>query len=174
MREAEDVVYQLLEPIPFPEYREYPDPEHLKGAMKRYRRRLVSHQHSLPQNRLDEMMLAKTPQEFHDAHAAPSKDGTKRLWHIAPRAGMNMRSLWKHGTIEFRHFPGTLDPEEVHDCAMWCQEFVRIAMMSSRNEIAGTPQTLTHDLWKSRTWKIPKFVKYDHELMLGFEKTKHK
>lgn len=164
MREAETFVYSIVEFVPKPTRLEYPDGDEYHGAMKRYRRRLVSHQYRLPENRWNEMMSAKTIQEFYDAHAAPTATGG-RAWHLAPRPGMNLRSLWKHGTIEYRHFPGTDDPDEIESCAEWCIRFTEAALEQ---------KPLPHVIYKERTWKFPVFQPYNHTLHEGFELTKHK
>lgn len=165
MHAAEPFVYSVVEPLPRPTAEEYPNPEELKGATKRWRRNRTSHQHSLSPERYAEIMAARTPQEFKDGHAPPTYTGG-RAWHVAPRPGMNMRSLWKHGTIEFRHFPGTCDPDEVESAASWCLAFVEDYAIHGR----CAPQ----DIYDSRSWKFPTFRRYDHRLQLGFEATKFK
>lgn len=165
LRDAEDFVYQFVEPIEVPDSTEFPDPEELRGAKKRYRRNLTSHHHSLSEARWTEMMSAKSVIEFKNAHAAPATGG-KRAWHVAPRPGMNMRSLWKHGTIEYRHFPGTCDPQEVFHAASWCKLITKAA-------VRGTPTP--EQIWKENgPWVMPQFRRYDHQLALGFERTKFK
>lgn len=164
MREAEPFVYAVIEPLPAPTRDEYPNPEEFRGATKRWRRNLQSHQHSLSDERFAEMMAATTVQEFKDAHASPTATGG-RAWHIAKRPGMNMRSLWKHGTIEFRHFPGTADPEEVESACSWCLGFFSWAVGSGKSP---------EDLYASRGWTFPRFRRYDHRLQLGFEATRFK
>lgn len=164
MRKAEPFVYSVVEPLPRPTAEEFPDPEELKGAVKRWRRNLDSHQHSLSDERFAEMMSARTHQEFKDAHAAPTVTGG-RAWHIAKRPGMNLRSLWKHGTIEFRHFPGTADPEEIESACSWCLLFTQAA-------IDG--QLSPREIYESRSWRFPTFRRYDHWLAKGFEATRFK
>lgn len=161
-RENEKFVWSTIEPIPKPVRNAYPSDEAFKGANKRYRRRLVSHHYSIADARYEEMISATTPQQFYDAHAPLGKKG-QRVWHIVPRAGMNLRSLWKHGTIEFRHFPGTIDPEEIESAVSWCSMFVEAALIT--NEPAET-------LYAKRTWKFPQFKKYQHALEMQYQKTK--
>lgn len=162
--DAEAFVYSVVEPIPKPLPEDYPDPEAWAGAMKRYRRRLVSHHYTLPYFRRQEVLAAATPDEFRDAHAPPKENGG-RSWHIAPRPGMNLRSLWKHGTIEYRHFPGTAYPEEIESCAEWALRFTEAA-------IAGSPKP--EEIWASREWRIPEFRPYIHDLEVGFQVTRYK
>jgi len=162
-RAAEPFVYKNLEPIPVPERRDYESEEAFAGAKKRYRRRGVSHHYRLPEARWEELVAATDPLQVYDAHA-PLMGNGRRGWHIAPRPGMNLRSLWKHGTIEFRHFPGTADPEEVESCAQWCLSFVDIALDGGSVE----------ELYRSRTWKVPAFRPYVHTLELGYLATTYK
>lgn len=164
LRAAERFVYSTIEVVPRPTQEEYPDLEHYRGAMRRYRRRLISHQHSLSDARWTEIMAASTHEEFLRGHASPTQTGG-RAWHLAPRPGMNLRSLWKHGTVEFRHFPGTADPEEVESACSWCLALVEAA---EYDEAYGPVR-----IYESRFWRFPTFRPYDHEQWLGFERTKH-
>lgn len=155
-------VFQLVEPIPKPRRQEYESSEEFSGAMKRYRRRLVSHQHRLPSARIAEAMAANTLQEFNDAHAPLSKDG-RRLWPVAPRPGINSRSIIEHGTVEFRHFPGSDDCREIADALRWCKAFVMSAFENSdprKSFKAGEP------------WTFPVFRKYQHGLEVRYQQTR--
>lgn len=176
LRESEAFVYSVVEPLRSlqPTSAEFPDPDELIGATKRWRRNLTSHQHSLPPQRYVEMMAATTTQDFKDAMAPPTKNGG-RAWHVAPRPGMNLRSLWKHGTIEFRHFPGTMSPDEVRDAVDWCQKLVDAAVLRATLSSDIRVQTPSEIYYREeRAWMFPKFVRYDHKLALGFEMTKWK
>jgi len=77
----------------------------------------------VPPNRIKEIQKATTPQEFYEAHAPLSEKTGKRVWHLSARAGINMKSLFKHGTVEFRCFAGTHDPDEVREAMKWCEQF---------------------------------------------------
>jgi len=152
-----------------------PDPDHFQdfaaynGAARRYRRNIDSHQHQLPPKRVAELLVATTPDEFKNAHASPMANGN-RAWHIAKRPGMNMRSLWKHGTVEYRHFPGTADPEEAVMAAKWCQLLTEEATCYA----FGMETRSASQLYELHSpWKFPQFRPYDHQLQLGFEKTRH-
>lgn len=155
-------IYALVEPVPKPKPNEYESFEAFRGAMKRYRRRLVSHQHQLPPARVAEAMTAKTLREFNDAHAPKTKNG-RRLWPVAPRPGINTRSLIEHGTVEFRHFPGSADATEIRDALRWCKEFVLSAFKNTDPRkvfLRGVP------------WIFPKFQKYNHALEMGYQQTR--
>lgn len=161
-RRNEDFVYSRVEPIPQPTREEYADPEAYRGAVKRYRRRLVSHHYSLPEARFAELMTATTLEEVYNSHA-PFSSG-RRHFQIAPRPGMNLRSIKKNGTIEFRHFPGSADPIEIESAVSWCRLFVEAAL-------AGSPDAST--IYESRGWTFPQFRPYIHELELGYQETKY-
>ncbi len=163
-RENEKFVFSVVEPIPKPTKEDYADPEELKGAMKRYRRRLFSHHYSLPEERFAELMRASYPTDIYASHAPLSASGL-RLFHIAPRPAMNLRSLFKNGTIEFRHFPGTADWIEIESAVSWCKSFVTAAI---------TDQTPAKDLYESRDWIFPQFRPYNHKLEVGYQETKFK
>jgi hypothetical protein len=163
-RYNERFVFETIEPIPKPTSEEYPNPEELKGAMKRYRRRLVSHHYSLPEVRYQELLNSSTLEELYSAHAPLSKSG-RRQFQIAPRPAMNLRSLFKNGTIEFRHFPGTANWMEIESAVSWCKFFVIAAI---------TDFTPAEQVYGFRGWTFPEFRPYIHELELGYQETKFK
>lgn len=162
IRANETFVWNYVEPIPKPTRDKYESDDAFKGAMKRYKRRLVSHHYSISQERYEEMIDATDPQHFYESHAPKGRKG-QRVWHIVPRAGMNLRSLFKHGTIEFRHFPGTADPKEIESALSWCEAFTDAAINNGKS---------AEEIYKSREWTFPKFRKYQHTLELGYQKTK--
>lgn len=163
IRKSEQFVYDTIDPITPPSITLLEtDPEAYKGEVTRYRRNLKSHHGMIPLARWAEMLSAETVQEFKDAHAPPTKAGG-RAWHIVQRTGMNLRSLWKHGTIEFRHFFGTADWEEVVHAVEWCRRFVECAL-------GDVP---VQQLYESGgPWRFPVAQPYDHQLAMGFEVTK--
>jgi hypothetical protein len=163
LRAQEAFVYAHVDPIPRPVTE---DPLEIK----RWRRNLVSHHYSLPPARYDELMRATTMQELHEAHAFPTKNGG-RAWHLAPRPGMNLRSLQKHGTIEFRHFYGTLDPTELRDAVRWCRELVMVAHAYAMHGDALSADRLYKN---GAPWRFPRMLPFDAALQRGFEATKVK
>lgn len=169
LRDAEPFVYSVVEILTPPQRDEFETEDEFRGAKKRYRRNLDSHQHRLSDERFAEMMMASTPQEFKDAHAPPTSSGG-RAWNIAKRPGMNMRSLWKHGTIEYRHFPGTDNAIEIECAAKWCKNFTEAATRHAFGQTRAEPQEIFES---GRPWYFPQFRPYDHRLMLGFNATKH-
>jgi hypothetical protein len=170
LQDSANFVYTVVEPLPEPRREEFGTIDEFKGALKRWRRNLDSHHHVLPGSRCSEIMNATTPQEFKDAHASPTSTGS-RAWHVAKRPGMNMRSLWKHGTVEYRHFHGTVSPQKAASAARWCQLFTNEATNFAFGETSIGPRLLyeTHG-----PFDFPQPQPYRHDLQLGFERTKHK
>lgn len=164
IRRSEPFIFETVEPIPMPVGADYPSDAAFAGAMKRYRRRQVSHHYRLPDARYAELLTAQTAKQALDAHAPRTRTG-QRNFAIAPRPGLNLRSLSKHGTIEFRHFPGTADPDEIHECATWALAFTAAALRG------GPP---VQELWASRTWHFPEFRLYDHALETGYLATTYR
>lgn len=158
--------FALVEPIPDPVRADYPDEEAHEGAWKRCRRRHKSHQHMLPAARVHEMMMATTTRGFFEGHAALGKDG-KRAWFFSPRAGINLRQMWEAtGTIEFRHFPGTLSEEEMFSCVEWCRLFLDAALNT------GERPSAIFERNKGRL-RFPHFETYQHELEKRYRLTNH-
>ena len=143
----------MIEPIP------KPDPSD-KGAMKRYRRRKVSHQQKVPKDRVERALQATTFDEFFAAHAPTSKEG-KPVWALTTRAGINLLQLKETGTIEFRHFTCTKSGMELLDCFCWVHQFFYCALDG------GNPV----ELFKSQPWTFPPFQPYDHDMELGYQYT---
>lgn len=156
------VLLDFVEPIPRPDISEYPLPGHFEGAMRRYRRRLVSHHTIITPKRYVAQQQAKTLQEFFEAEAPKNSKG-QPLWHLAPRHAVNLRHLREDTqTIEFRHFPGTLNYRELECCLLWCSNYLDAALEG----IDGYELMRRH-----RFSNFPKFPKYNHELELIYRAT---
>lgn len=146
--------FDIVETIPVPD-RNTLSPLHYQWAKKRYDRRQTSHQHKLPEKRYDAMMRASTPTEFWHEHAHKNAKGDPS-WFQCPRAGINLRQLFEEtNTIEFRHFPGTLDMIEMESAITWCKSFLEVALNS--------PETPPHTLLGSYAYKFPDFQPYEFE-----------
>lgn len=154
----QEQAFAIVEPIPKPLGEHYPSYA-FKDAMLRYRRRLVSHQYKVPEKNVKKIMNAKTPQEFLDGHANVDKKG-KLLWFITPRAGINLRQLWETDTVEFRHFPGTINLEEIYCSLLWCKNFMENALINNK-----PPSTINLEM------NFPLFSAYIHEIDLVWRKT---
>lgn len=149
----QEEVYPLIEPIPKPDSAD-------KGAMKRYKRRKVSHQQKVPKDRVERALQASTFDEFFAAHAPTGAKG-QPLWGLTTRAGINLLQLKETGTIEFRHFTCTKSGMQLLDCFCWVHLFFMCALDD------GDPI----ELFKSQPWDFPKFQLYDHNMELGYQYT---
>jgi len=145
--------FDIVEHIPKPDPNRMTDQEY-KGALKRYKRRQKSHQYKMPEKRVAAMLGATTTQEFFEEHAPLTEKG--RMWYFAPRAGINLRQLWEEtNTIEFRHFPGTSNLNEMNSCIRWCEDFLNAAL----NQDDVRPLDL-----KDNGYQFPKFQTYNFKM----------
>lgn len=126
---------------------------------KRERRRYVSHRTFLTQKRLAHQLAAPTVKEFFEREVPQSRVG-KVMWHAQPRVCVNLRQILQTNTIEFRHFPMTLDGEELYTCVLWCKDFLQAAF----NDVEAT--TL-----KPEYRQFPEFPTFDEELEIGYQAT---
>jgi hypothetical protein len=145
--------FDIVESIPVPDPNKLP-PDVYKWAVVRQKRRHKSHQHKLPKNRVEAMLAAKTTKEFFEEHAPLSEKG--RMWYFSPRAGINLRQMWEGtNTIEFRHFPGTLNPIEMDSCLRWCRDFLDAAL--------NYEHRVPRDIYQDDEFTFPKFEEYEYE-----------
>ena len=154
--------FEIIEPIPKPTLWEYNKEDELKGALRRWKRRKVSHHTLLTQKRLDGQFAAKTCEEFF-TFEVPSSPG-RTLWHLQARLCVSLRQLLETDTIEFRHFPGTLDIDEFTACIWWCYKFLKAALNNAPIEPLLT--------W-ARKQKFPKFPPYIHWMEAAYRATVH-
>jgi len=84
------------------------------------------------------------------------------LWHFQPRAAVNLRQLRETDTIEFRHFPGTLDIAELTISFEWCAHYLECALV-------GHNPINTWVGWNG----FPKFPKYVHWMECRYRATCH-
>lgn len=156
-------VLPIIEPIPEPVIpAAWPDKAEYTGARKRWARRKVSHQKLLSAERLKLQLTARTPEEFRDLEYMNHRTG--RLHPaIHPRLCFNLRQLWETDTIEFRHFPGTVNSEELRAAVTWCQEFLVMAMSDAN------PVSYAEYIASARV--LPRFEDYDHWLETGYQLT---
>lgn len=158
-------VLPIIEPIPVPQIAGFTDQAAYMGAMRRYRRRRVSHQTLLSAERLGWQMEATTIQEFREAEVRHPE--TRALhWAIHPRLCLNLRQLWETDTIEFRHFPGTVLPWKLASAVNWCSAFLAHAMCDE------PPLLLARNYEQGRM--LPTFEPYDHYLETGYRLTSRK
>jgi hypothetical protein len=117
-----------VEPLPRPSAEAFPDPEELAGAERRWRRRKQSHQTLLTAKRLERQLNAPDLGSFFEWEVPQAKATGKPQWQCQPRLCVNLRQLLQTDTIEFRHFPGTLDEGELRAAIDWCAEYTLWAL----------------------------------------------
>jgi hypothetical protein len=167
-------VLPIIEPIPQPQHTDYPRFEDFRGATRRYKRRKRSHQTILPHYRTNMQLEAATVEQFFAAEVPWAGDGTV-MWHAQPRAAVNLRQLRETDTVEFRHWPGTLDEEELRHCLDWMLHYVQCVFGG---------WAFPAELDPYRTFKpglgfvkvlagFPKFALYDHGLEVRYRATCH-
>jgi len=150
-------VLPLVEPIPEPNRLDYSLKEGVyAGARKRYNRRKVSHHTVLSEERTMAQLHAKTLTEFFEAEVPRTKRTNRPMWYAQARAAVNIRQLLQTDTIEFRHFPGTLDAEELLTAVEWCEQYLLCAFNAEDPEVRFVLD------YASRPWPI--FEPYDHWL----------
>ena len=156
--------FACVEHIPVPNINDCKSREEFDWAMKRYKRRLRSHQYKLPEARVEAMMKATTPQEWYEEHVHLDSKGN-RDWFHSVRAGINMRQMFEETeTIEFRHFPGTLSNREMKDSIRWCYDFLDSALNTGL-----TPRQLI----VKGNYKFPEFQPYEFETEQVYQWTNH-
>lgn len=153
----------IIEPLPRP-VNDYKTEEEYAGALRRWRRRRVSHQKLMLSERLKFQLEAESPEDFRDREY---RDMRTRALHpaIHPRLCVNLRQLWETDTIEFRHFPGTTRPLELLAAVQWCREFVKMALRE------GEPAVDPRAVALGYADRLPRFERYDHWLETGYEAT---
>ena len=153
-------IYEAIEPIPQPYRGDSKSEEAHKGALKRCKRRKVSHQYKVPAARVAEAMQATTVREFFDAHSKLQADG-KRAYGLTTRAGINLLQLQETDTIEFRHFTNTLDVRKLTSCFVWVENFIPMALDSS-----PVPELLSE-----YDYEFPEFAPFDFAMECGYQYT---
>lgn len=158
-------VLPIIEPIPEPVCpAAWPDKAEYAGARKRWARRKVSHQKLLSAERLKLQLTARTPEEFRDLEYMDHKTG-KLHPAIHPRLCFNLRQLWETDTIEFRHFPGTINPTELLGAVGWCRLFLERALEDDDQTLLAAASEY------QRARVLPRFETYDHWLETGYQLT---
>jgi hypothetical protein len=155
----------IIEPIPKPDHSKFEGEDEYDGAIRRYKRRMVSHHKTLTNGTYRLQQKATTMEEFYAAEAPKDSKTGKPMFHLAPRCAVNMRQFLETDTIEFRHFPGTLKPELLGNCLRWCRDFLIQAL--SDNPVPAV------QLFEQGGYVFPKFPKYIHWREVGYRMTVH-
>lgn len=153
-------ILPIIDPIPEPPEGDSPE---AKGARKRIARNRVSHHTVISRERFEGQLQATTVDEFHDAEVPRSADG-RPLYFFQPRQAVSLRQLKQSDTIEFRHFFGTLDPEELLGAVTWCRLYLERALANADEspvaafEATGLPR--------------PRAAPYGHWMEERYERTR--
>lgn len=139
--------------------------EEYHGALRRWKRRRVSHQTLLPKGRLEHQLQATTLEEFYEREVPQSKAG-KPMWHFQPRLCVNLRQHRETDTVEFRHFAGTMDAPKLWDSVLWCKDFLIYAL-------EGRPIQELLDSKDYGTEDFPQFPSYVHWMEERYRRTVH-
>lgn len=179
------IILPIIEPIVKPTTPHAPDCIELndtkrfqhvwQGALRRYRRRKRSHHTMLSAKRVMRQLTAHTVEQFHQFEVPWTQDG-RPMWHAQPRAAVNLRQLLQTDTVEFRHFPGTLDPAELDHAFQWCEHYLLCALCPTW----GRPEALDpwytfkpgHSFVRALTG-FPAFRPYNHALEIRYRATCH-
>lgn len=165
-------ILPVIDPIPVPikfsgsAFR----PLEYAGAQRRYRRRKQSH-HFISAALGARQLKAKTPCDFFTEGVPQDKNGNP-MWGVAQRWAVDMKQLLQTDTIEFRHFSGTLDAEELHASIRWCRDWLQIAL----GKLAIEPLKLFEvGYGKSGgpLTQFPPFQPYNHDLEVKYRATVH-
>lgn len=153
-------IYAEIEPIPQPFRGNSKSEEEHKGALKRYKRRQVSHQYKVPEARVVEALQATTVQEFFDAHSKLQANG-KRAYGLTTRAGINLLQLQETDTVEFRHFTNTKDIDKLASCFVWVAKFIPMALEGASVD----------ELISAYNYRFPEFAPFDFAMECGYQYT---
>ena len=162
----QDDVYAMI-PLHEPTEEEYPIKEDFKLAKWYKNQRSYWSKAKVPPNRVIDVLNSTDPKNFYDCHFMWNEKLNRRLYHIGiVRAGINVRALFKYGTVEFRIFPGTTEPEQFRDMFEFAHKYTYAAL----NDHSITVK----DILASKEWNFPEWSPFSCELERGFKATKIK
>lgn len=137
-----------------------PGSPHRPHARKRLLHSHQSRHYLLPAKYHHRRMEATTLDQALAAEVPLSAAGRPQ-WQLRPREAVNLRSLRKHGTIEFRCFAAPANPDEIHAAAQTAHTWLACALDDSDPTVPLT------DL----SWRLPRQHPYNHALETGWERT---
>lgn len=142
----EDLVYRIVDPLPVP------TSELMHTRLKHVKK---SHQSKLSKNAKGLIATARNHAQIRNALG---------VGRISRRAGINLKSMYSNGTIEFRHFFGTDDLKEYASALLWCEHFVK-SFLTKKNPFEN---------FESMKLQLPRMAKWNEALQLGFDYTNKK
>jgi hypothetical protein len=104
------------------------DPEEIEGAKLRAAHSERSRHFFISDERHAARMTAEGLESMLQAEVPKRRADGMPQWHLATREAVNLRSLRKHGTIEFRCFAGDSSAENVWAAACFVRDWVTAAL----------------------------------------------
>jgi len=156
-------IFKITEDLQTPCMLDFSNIEEFNGAMKRYKRRKVSHQYPLNEKQVKQALQAKTYDEFFNAFKKYTNYLKRKSWIYVKRPGINIFQIDMMGTIEFRHFSMTFDLDLFYNCLKWVEEVFFASIQTQEN-----PYDIFKRLGKP---KFPSFLPYNHNLQKIFDLT---
>ena len=158
-------LFKLLPHIPIPIRENFKKEKAFDGAYRRYKRRHRSHQYIASENVFDQLMEAKTTEDFNLAHYPRDKKGKPQL-HLMQREGVNLAHLFKPTeTIEFRHFTMTKKPNRFHTALIWPRLYLKAALYTDE-----PPESI---IKRHKELEFQPFFKYRYSLDKIFRRTNY-
>ncbi len=139
-----------------------------RGMRRRLRRMRVSHQTLLPAARLMHQLDAQTIEEFFLREPPVSRRTGRPLFPMQPRCCVSLRQLRETDTVEFRHWPGTMDLDHLSDAIYWCKGYMQHAL-----DNAPLDELLPWAREMQDCGDLPHFQPYDHWLEERYRRTVH-
>ena len=119
-------ILDIVEPIPGVPSDSSMTPSELKGALARAKRRSRSHQFIPAKKNVERALAATTVDEFLAGHAPAGKNGP--AWGLVTPAACNLVQLRDTGTIEFRHYTCTRNPQFLYNAFNMAQTYLECAI----------------------------------------------
>lgn len=164
-------MFKAIQPLERPKRGDFELDKQFIGALRRYRRRLRSHQEIVDDNTYDRIMKAKTVDDFHDAFYRHDSKG-QPLRHLFQREGVNLAHLFRETeTIEFRHFTMTRYSDRLLTALWWVKAYFVAALYSEEG-----PLELYNRFVRTAPFEVQfqSFFKYNYSLDKIFRKTSFK
>jgi hypothetical protein len=135
--------------------------DELRGARERRRHSKRSRHYFTSETRHKMRLEAGNLEEFLACEVPRARNG-RPCWALAPREAVNLRSIRKHGTIEFRCFAGSRSGEEVATATTLAGELLGEAYTGGQSY---------GDIIRMYLTDLPFQVPYNHQLELGWQRT---
>ena len=136
------------------------DDEEVKAAEKRRRHSERSRHYFVSSTRHEVRMEARDLEGMLRAEVPSSRNG-RPCWALAPREAVNLRSLRKHGTVEFRCFAADARDEEIRAAACFARDWMRAALNGAEvfeaDYFFDLPQQRAFELKLEKGWEATNF-----------------